>query len=259
LTAEFVRNLINRISADPTEAATDALSRLETDTRFATYRDQIKHALASQRARRRDTEFRQPNWRQTVATLSNHTPANVADLHAILMVNLRDTRARIASANNDIYKRFWNEDSYGRIQCPKPEESCRNVLIDFLRAGLLPLGVTVEPEGHMAANKRADISVYLPRQKIPVELKRDYHADVWSAAETQLERFYTRDPDTAGFGVYGVFWFGEKRSGTIPPPPGGQARPRSAVEMENMLRELLPADKRARIAVVVIDVSGEVD
>jgi len=132
-------------------------------------------------------------------------------------------------------------------------------LIDFLRAGLQPLSVIVEPEGHMAADKRADISVSLPRQKIPVELKRDYHADVWAAAEMQLDRFYTRDPEASGFGIYGVFWFGNKRPGTIPPTPGGQPRPRSAAEMEGMLLALVPADKRARIAVIVIDVSGKVN
>ena len=199
------------------------------------------------------------NWEQTVAALSNGAPANVADLHAILMVNLKDNRTRIASANNDIYKRFWNEDSYGRVENPKSEESCCNVLIDFLRASFQPLGVIVEPEGHMAADRRADISVSLPGQKIPVELKRDYHADVWSAAETQLDRFYTRDPEASGFGVYGVFWFGNKRPRTIPQVSDGQPPPRSAAEMENMLRALIPHDKRARIAVLVIDVSGEVN
>jgi hypothetical protein len=54
----------------------------------------------------------------------------------------------------------------------------------------------------MAGDKRADISVSLPAQKVPLELKRDYHRDVWSAAETQLDRFYTRDPDASGFDVY---------------------------------------------------------
>ena len=256
--AEFVAKLINRISADPTEAATAALSRLEADIRLTTYREQVKHALASQKMRRRDSEFRQPNWRQTVAVLSNGPPANVADLHALLIVILKDNATRISAANN-ICKRCWNEDGYGRVQTPKSEESCRDVLIDFLRAGLQPLGVIVEPEGHMAGDKRADISVSLPRQKIPVELKRDYHADVLNAAETQLDRFYTRDPDASGFGVYGVFWFGSKRPGRIPPAPGGEPCPRSPAEMETMLRALIPATKQSRIAVIVIDVSGEVN
>ena len=108
----------------------------------------------------------------------------------------------------------------------------------------------------MAADKRADISVAMPGRKILCELKRDYHADVWTAAEHQLDRFYAHDPEAGGFGVYVVFWFGKKRPLPIPAPPGGRARPNTADQMEKMLRELLPVDLRNRIAVIVIDVSG---
>lgn len=51
-------------------------------------------------------------------------------------------------------------------------------LIMLMRPSLLPLGITVEPEGHMARDKRADISVAMPGRKILCELKRDYHAEV---------------------------------------------------------------------------------
>ena len=110
----------------------------------------------------------------------------------------------------------------------------------------------------MVADKRADISVTVPSVKILCELKRDYHAEVWTAIEGQLERFYTPDPDAKGFGVYGVFWFGDKRSSPIPAPPGGRNRPQTAAEMEQMLIDLIPLDMRKRIAVIVIDVSGNV-
>jgi hypothetical protein len=87
----------------------------------------------------------------------------------------------------------------------------------------------------MVTDKRADISVTVPSVKILCELKRDYHAKVWTAILGQLERFYTPDP-----------------------PPGGRSRPKTAAEMEQMLIDLLPQDMRKRIAVIVIDVSGEV-
>jgi len=90
-------------------------------------------------------------------------------------------------------------------------------------------------------------------------LKRDYHAEVWTAIEGQLERFYAHDPDAKGFGVYCVFWFGDKRKPhAIPAPPNGINRPQSAAEMEQMLIGLMPQDMRQRLAVIVIDVSGAV-
>lgn len=110
----------------------------------------------------------------------------------------------------------------------------------------------------MVADKRADISVAMPARKILCELKRDYHAEVWTAIEGQLERFYAHDPDAKGFGIYCVFWFGDKRPYPIPAPPNGMGRPQSAAEMEQMLVNLMPHDMRQQLAVVVIDVSGTV-
>ena len=255
--AEFTRHLVNVISAAPTDAATAALVRLKGEPRLASYQMHIRHSLANQRQRRRDAAYDRPDWTRTVRALENGPPANVADLHALLVAHLQDLKVRIASANTDLYKRFWNEDSYGRPKSPKPEESGRDVLVDLLRPLLLPMGITVEPEGHMVADRRGDMAVAMPGRKILCELKRDYHADVWSAAETQLDRFYTIDPEAKGFGVYGVFWFGDKRGSPIPKPPRGLRQPQSAAEMEATLRELLPEEKRDRIAIVVLDVSGD--
>jgi hypothetical protein len=110
----------------------------------------------------------------------------------------------------------------------------------------------------MVRDKRADISVAMPGRKILCELKRDYNAKVWRAMTGQLERFYAHDPDAKGFGIYVVFWFGEKRPTNFPTPPNGMERPKTAAEMEAMLVALLPGDMGKRLAVVVIDVSGNV-
>jgi hypothetical protein len=255
--SEFVRRLVNVISAAPTDPATAALVRLEAAPRLASYQLHIRHSLESQRQRRRDAAYDRPDWSRTLRVLDNGPPANVADLHALLVAHFLDLKVRIAGTNTDTYKRFWNEDRYSRPTIPKPEESGRDVLVDLLRPSLLPLEITVEPEGHMVADRRADISVAMPGRKILCEVKRDYHADVWSAAETQLDRFYTIDPEAKGFGVYGVFWFGDKRGAPLLAPHRGLPRPQSAAEMESMLRGLLPEEKRDRIAVVVLDVSGK--
>lgn len=110
----------------------------------------------------------------------------------------------------------------------------------------------------MVADKRADISVLMPCRKILCELKRDYHSEVWTAIEGQLERFYAHDPDAKGFGIFCVFWFGDKRPYPISALPSGMNQPQSAAEMERMLVDLMRKDMRQRLAVLVIDVSGAV-
>ncbi|MCO7509199.1 hypothetical protein NJH77_08015 [Serratia fonticola] len=111
----------------------------------------------------------------------------------------------------------------------------------------------------MVAGKRADMVIQYADFKIPIELKRDYHKDVWTAALSQLERLYTRDPYSAGYGIYAVFWFGEKRAPhTIPKAPNANFQPMSAKSMEEMLNAAVPTDKKNHIYVIVIDVSGEI-
>jgi predicted NACHT family NTPase len=256
--SEHFSTLANIISVTPSEAATSALQRLEASPALASYRPQILHALANQRQRRRDAEYDRPDWSRTVKALADGAPATVADLHALLVTHLLDLRHRIARDNTDPYKLFWNLDQYAKPDNPRPEEACRDDVVMLMRPSLLPLGITVEPEGHMARDKRADISVAMPGRKILCELKRDYHSEVWVAMEGQLDRFYAHDPEAKGFGIYCVFWFGPKRPQTIRSPPHGLGRPQSAIEMERMLKDLLPENMRGRLAVVVIDVSGDV-
>jgi hypothetical protein len=254
--AEYCHKLVNAISAVPSEAATEALRRLEADAKLASYNPYLRHALANQEKRRRESEYDRPDWPSTIKALSNGPPATVADLHALLLDQLDDLRKRVARENTDIYKSFWNLDSYSRPKKPRPEEACRDMLVTLLRPALAPKGVSVEPEGHMVADKRADISAAMPGRKILCEWKRDYHADLWTAADQQLERFYAHDPEAKGFGIYGVLWFGEKRPSRVPKHPDGLEPPRSAAELEQMLRARIPADRRGRLAVLVMDVSG---
>ena len=255
--AEFVRRLINLIALDVTPDATAALGHLLTQGPLGTYRNHLLHAAAEQRARRRDAEYQQPDWGQTVTALSNGAPANTADFHALLVDTMQDIGDRVANANSNIYKRFWNENGYGKVTEPKPEESGRDVLIDLLRERLVPKGITVEPEGHMVHGKRADIVVIWRNLKIPVELKRNYHTDVWTAPMSQLDRLYTRDPGSAGYGVYAVFWYGNLKDKRTTAHRTAATRAESASAMQEQITELVLEERRSQIAVTVIDVSGQ--
>jgi hypothetical protein len=256
--SEHFVTLIEMISASPGPSATEALQRLSRDEQLASYKDHILHALENQQRRRLDNEYDRPDWSRTVAALDNRAPATVSDLHALLVDQLHDLSDVIAHENTDPFKKFWNVNSHSKPTEPRPEEDCRDSLIDLLRPRLSPVGITVEPEGHMAHDKRADISVAMPRRKILCELKRDYHAEVWTAATEQLDRFYAHDPEAKGYGIYVVFWFGEKRPRDIPCPPNCAPRPETAEEMERMLRDALPGEMSRRLEVIVIDVSGKV-
>lgn len=108
----------------------------------------------------------------------------------------------------------------------------------------------------MAADKRADIAVLGPHGlKLPVEAKRDTHRELWLAAKNQLERLYTRDPNSSGYGVYLVFYFGPSRGGSMTPHPEQITLKESPEDLQHALNAAVPAEHRDRISCVVIDVS----
>ena len=253
--SEYIRLLLDALSVERDDQATSALERLLEAEEMKTYVGSVRHALANQRARNREMNYKQPNWTEAISTLTGGPPANVADLHAILVENLKEISVRIGTQNIDVYKGFWNEDSYGRPTNPKIEESARDVLLGLLKPRLDPLNVITEPEGHMAADKRADITAALPGKKISIELKRDIHPELWTAPATQLDRFYARDHEASGYGIYGVFWYGSSRSRRLPKHPDESPAPKSSTELEVMLNEIIAAQKRYKLRAVVIDVS----
>jgi hypothetical protein len=253
--SDYVRKLVDALSAYNGAEATEALHRLAGEGIMSSYIDSIKHALTNQRARYREMNFRRPSWAEAIATLCGGRPANVADMHALVIEHLREISRLMGTQNNDAYKEFWNEDPHGRPTVPKVEESARDVLLGLLRARLGPLDLIVEPEGHMVTDKRADMTVAMPGGKLVIELKRDIHPELWSAPETQLDRFYTRDPEASGYGVYGVFWYGRTRRGVLPKNPSGGHPPKTALELESMLNVKIDRDQRTKLRAVVIDVS----
>ncbi|MFQ5729644.1 MAG: hypothetical protein ACE5GN_04725 [Waddliaceae bacterium] len=160
------------------------------------------------------------------------------------------------TSNTDKYKIFWQCDKYAKADKPQVEDYCRDRLIEMLKPCLASLDIRIEPEGHMANDKRADIAVLPPPgQKLLLELKRDTHSDLWTACRDQLELLYARDPEASGYGIYVVFWFGDKRKGSITRPPNGIKRPQSAKDLEKALRSLIPEDKKQRLQAIVIDVT----
>ena len=126
------------------------------------------------------------------------------------MDRLEEITLRIRKANTDDWRQYWNEDSYGRPVKPKHENHCRDALLSDLRL-LLPSDVDAQPEGQYANDRRSDIRVaHASAFHVPVEIKKNGHPDLWSGMHDQLIEGYASDPETGGFGIYLVFWFGRE-------------------------------------------------
>lgn len=254
--SECLLSLTNKVASTLTDEAQNTLKELIKEPALQPYSKHLKHKLFEQQALIRDSQYQVPSPQQVINTLQNNAPTNNADLHALVVDSLAGIQKSIQGSNEDLYRQFWNEPK-GKPETPKWEESCRDALLPLLRGKLQHLNIHVEPEGHMVNDKRADIVILYQELKTVIELKRDFHKDLWTAVDTQLDRLYTRDPSTDGYGIYGVFWYGNTRTDfpKITAHPDGIEHPTTPQELKELLENRLNKDQRRRISVIVIDVS----
>ncbi len=249
--SDRVEDFVNRLAAFPSRSASEALDALMCHAALEPWHTHLAYARHRQNSLRRETCFRHCPVDEVVGVLANRRPANAADLAALTLSHLQDIAGKIRDGNTSDWRQYWNVDRYNRPREPKPENACRDALLSDLQARLAGLHVDALPEGRYADDKRSDIRVSHGGVNVPVEIKKDSHRDLWSAIRTQLIANYSRDPETGGYGIYLVFWFG---AGRCPPPESGEV-PKDPAMLEERLQATLSPGEKGLISICVIDVS----
>jgi len=250
-TADLVRKLIRALAARPTESTTVALDSLLALPSLKAWRDELRHHREAQLRIRNEAGFRRADASAIVAVLANGPPANPRDLRALLVDHLRDLAKEARDGETTGYRQYWNVDSHGRPTAPRPENDCRDRLLDLLRLRLRSVGVDAQPEGEYRENTRADIRASFRSFNVPIEVKPEWAAGLWTSLRGQLMTQYVVAPGTDGNGIYLVFWFGGEYMNSA--PSDGRPKPQSASELEDRLRALLSEDERRLIDVIVFD------
>ena len=250
--SDLVNNLIRDLAKSSDDAAGNTLRTLCSDPDLSRWRSVLSDARDVQRVIWRDARYRHPGIEQVFRTLNGGSPANAADLAALVVDWLDEIGERIRTGNTDDWRQYWNEGNGGQQSSPRHENSCRDAILSDLRLHL-PQGVDAQREGQYARDRRADIRVSCRDFQVPVEIKKNGHTDLWRACRTQLIERYTRDPATDGYGIYLVFWLGSHL--TQRSPTG--TRPGNPQELRERLDKTLSDDERRKISITVIDVSGD--
>jgi hypothetical protein len=246
--SSFIRANIRAIGSEPIKTATDILNRLSLSDIAPSYSDDIKHARAQQLRLRRDSDLHVASFSEIKNTLAGRLPANIDDLKAMLLDRLETIQKYIRTSDTETWEAYWNGDT------PKDENTCRNRLLDHLR-DKIPAEINLLPEVTMPDATRADIVAIYLDYGIPVEIKGQWHPNVWDAASVQLIEKYSRDWRADDRGIYLVLWFGRVARKNLPKRPDGRAAPTSSGELRQMLIAGLSPIERTRIDVFVLDVS----
>ena len=246
-------DLIPILGNDPSAAATEALIALSRVADVEPWEPAIADAMERQARKRREHEYRHSDIGQVVQTLGNRRPANAGDLAALVFSGLNALALKIRDGSTSDWRQHWNVDSHNRPTAPKPEDACRDAVLSDLQEPLRRLGIDAQPEGVYAEDNRSDIRVSYGGFNVPVEIKRSCHPDVWSAVRSQLIAKYTRDPETAGYGIYLVLWFGDNER--CRPTKRDGWTPETAEDVKLRVQQSLDDREERFISVCVVDVA----
>ncbi len=248
---QFLDHLIRSLASNPDKCATVALESLLGNTKLVRWYEDLSRARDTQRTVRRDTEYRHPTLTEAVMTLRDGPPANPGDLAALTVDVLGRLAVRIRTSNSNEWSHYWNEGKHGKPGQPKTENSCRDALLPALKS-LLPALVDAQPERQHVNSTRADIEISAQGFHLPVEVKRNSDRQLWSASHDQLIAKYTVDPETDGYGIYLVFWFGWDNQKAR----ADGVQPKSPKELQDRLEESLTVDEARKISICVVDVTA---
>ncbi len=254
--SQLVQALIDRLAAHSSKEAGIVLSTMLRNSALAAWHQALTRAADAQAKIRREREFNWPTPALVMQALDGGGPASRDDLLAVLESEIRHLSRDIRDTATSPYRQFWNIP-LGRNDEPKPrpENYCRDYLFDLLKERLRRFNVVVETEARYADDKRGDTKAISGDMALPIEAKRHYNKELWTAPTDQLIARYARDPASEGRGLYVVFWFGLASSRSVPKPPTGVDSSSSVSALEDALRLSLTSEQRQLIRVICIDVA----
>lgn len=245
--SNYLTQLIRRLGNDTSEDATAALMRLR-DAPTDGYTESIKIVVAEQARNWVEASYAPPTLEAINVITRNLLPVCAADLQALVLEDLLVAQAKVKSDDAESWRGFYDDKDV-----PFAEERCRDHLLGLLRQGSKE--VTFDPEAHVAADKEVDIACSVGALRMPIEVKGQWHPELWKGADMQLDALYTRDWRADGRGVYLVLWFGDKQPlhKRLKNPGKGMKAPQTAEELREMLVTRSQSVREGRVVVFVLD------
>ena len=132
------------------------------------------------------------------------------------------------------------------------EEGCSEELVKLLLA--ISTGVELRVESRLADHKRVDIECSVgPSIMLPIEVKGQWHDQLWTAADSQLDTLYSNDWRAERRGIYLVLWFGPPTK--LKRPPAGIVCPTTPADLQRALTASSKAARDGRVVIRVLDLT----
>ncbi|MCG7222228.1 hypothetical protein [Acinetobacter sp. AG3] len=245
--SEFIICIIQQLAKNHSDQACDTLQKLK-DSSTDDYTDLIKTMLFEQKQMRAESFYSVPTIQSIKAITDDQHPQTIIDLQTFVLDELNIVQAKIKSDDAESWRGFLNDQGK-----PFDEERCRDHLIGLLRQG--DNTITYEPEAHVAEDKEVDITCSVGKLRLPIEIKGQWHRDLWTGADQQLDKLYTTDWRAEGRGIYLVLWFGKRSDNKKLKTLGrGKPVPNTPIELQEMLIANNRSAQEGNVKIVVMEI-----
>jgi hypothetical protein len=247
---DTIDRMISAIGTETSDRSRQILQELtETDDG---YRDRALSVLAEHRKKRAETSRATITLPGLTQILTGSSPETMPDLRSEVLRLLEKVQAIITSNPTDSRRNFYKDDQ----QTPKEEEHCSDALVDILNQ--CHSEIQFNREKHLGDDREGDIACEIANLHLPIEIKGQWHKELWRAADDQLAAQQAIDHSAEGYGILLALWFGprpgaKKLAG--PPNKSGLDRPKNAEELEVGLTKVSKAAANGRIKIKVLDLS----
>lgn len=250
----FLTEIVWLIGQDKPKNGIPVLDDLLADQRFSDLTISLKAIKAKLLKQEALEGFEPPTPEHITQMLDNQKVASVEDMRVLLVELLDEIQGWLNGAETDPVSLFHDKQKDGTF-IRKDENGITKIIDDRLKLRCEALGLNVTIELHQRDNNRTDIGILsnIAGQSalLVIEAKGQWHRELYTAAAEQLDKRYTIHPNAARQGIYLVYWFGAETE------VAGIKRHdiKSSNELRQKILDNMPVELKARIDVVVIDVS----
>jgi hypothetical protein len=245
----YLTDIVYMIGRDTTDAVLPVLDGLLADPRMAPFHRNLRSIRAASKRAISLRNFTPPSAAAVRAALDQGRPASVEHMRRIVVEFLGRLQEDVFGGDLGVIDLFYEKEQ--RLG----ENAATRRIVNWLRPRLEPLGFVDVIEHQLAGGNRCDItaSIQAPagRRMLVVEVKGQWNAELFAAAQMQLAHRYAVHPTAEEQGVYLVLWFGadEKIAGLK------NHENLQAIDLKRKLEEGLPVELVGKIDVVVLDLA----
>ncbi len=245
----FLSGVIWKIGEDNPDNSLPVLDRLITDTRFAEFVQSLRSIRTTAVREKTLRDFEAPSPKGIVALLDKGEVATVEGLRALLLQELHDYQADLCGSDTTSKDIFYEKgERLGEVPATKR-------IADRMKLRLESKGITIILEHQLKDSYRCDFTctktIGGQRRLLVIEVKGQWHRELYTAASGQLHERYSIDPDAEQQGIYLVLWFGvtEKVAGKR------NTELQNAQDLKKNIENTMPNELRGLIDVFVLDLS----